>query len=106
MNGKAENLITQASSLMSFITPEILKLDESTLKEYLNDHKDLRSYKHTLDEINRQRPHVLSEKEEALLAEASEVTDNPSQTFSMLNNADLLSKTRMEVDLTHGRYIN
>ncbi|GAE93572.1 oligoendopeptidase F [Gracilibacillus boraciitolerans JCM 21714] len=111
MNGKAENLITQASSTMSFITPEILKLDVSALGQYLDEHEGLRLYKHTLDEINRQRPHVLSEKEEALLAEASEVTDNPSQTFSMLNNADLTFPTvedenGNQVDLTHGRYIN
>ncbi|SFL36635.1 oligoendopeptidase F [Gracilibacillus orientalis] len=111
MNGKAENLITQASSKMSFITPEILKLDEQTLTQYLEGHEDLRLYKHTLDEINRQRPHVLTEKEEILLAEASEVTDNPSQTFSMLNNADLTfpsvkNEQGDEVDLTHGRFIN
>ncbi|MGP4041162.1 oligoendopeptidase F [Gracilibacillus sp. D59] len=111
MNGKAENLITQASSTMSFITPEILKLDEQTLEQYLKEHEGLRLYKHTLDEINRQRPHVLTEKEEVLLAEASEVTDNPSQTFSMLNNADLTfpsvkDEQGNEVDLTHGRYIN
>ncbi|UOQ46934.1 oligoendopeptidase F [Gracilibacillus caseinilyticus] len=111
MNGKAENLITQASSTMSFITPEILKLDETTLKAYLNEHEGLQLYRHTLDEINRQRPHVLSEKEEALLAEVSEVTDSPSQTFGMLNNADLTfpgvkDEQGNEVDLTHGRYIN
>lgn len=111
MNGKAENLITLASSKMSFITPEILKLDEETLAQYLKEHKELNLYKHTLDEINRQRPHVLSEKEEALLAEASEVTDSTSQTFSMLNNADLTfpaveDEDGNEVDLTHGRYIN
>ncbi|UOQ86508.1 oligoendopeptidase F [Gracilibacillus salinarum] len=111
MNGKAENLITQASSTMSFITPEILKLDEQTLKAYLNEHEGLQLYRHTLDEINRQRPHVLSEKEEALLAEVSEVTDSPSQTFGMLNNADLTfpavkDEQGNEVDLTHGRYIN
>lgn len=111
MNGKAENLITQASSVMSFITPEILKLEESTLKEYLAQYEPLQLYQHTLDEINRQRPHVLSEKEEALLAEASEVTDSASQTFGMLNNADMTfpevkDENGNEVDLTHGRYIN
>ncbi|MDX8045796.1 oligoendopeptidase F [Gracilibacillus sp. S3-1-1] len=111
LNGKAENLITIASSKMSFIVPEILKLDEQTLTNYLQEHEGLQLYKHTLDEINRQRPHVLSEKEEALLAEASEVTDSSSQTFGMLNNADLTFPTVKdeegnEVELTHGRFIN
>ncbi|GAB2532950.1 oligoendopeptidase F [Gracilibacillus alcaliphilus] len=111
LNGKAETLITQASSMMSFITPEILKLDESDLNQYVKEHEGLQRYQHTLDEINRQRPHVLSEQEEALLAEASEATDSASQTFGMLNNADLTFPTIEDengnpVDLTHGRYIN
>ncbi|MFC4403255.1 oligoendopeptidase F [Gracilibacillus xinjiangensis] len=111
MNAKAENLLTQASSVMSFITPEILTLDEATLERYVKDYEPLQLYKHTLDEINRKRPHILSEKEEALLAEASEVTDNASQTFGMLNNADITfpsitDENGEEVDLTHGRYIN
>ncbi|WP_053220354.1 oligoendopeptidase F [Virgibacillus senegalensis] len=111
LNAKAENLLTQASSAMSFIVPEILSLDEEKLKAFIKEHQELKQYEHTLNEINRQRPHVLSEKEEELLAEVSEVTDNPSQTFGMLNNADLTfpsikDEEGNEVDLTHGRYIN
>ncbi|RCW69744.1 oligoendopeptidase F [Saliterribacillus persicus] len=111
MNQKAEMVITQASSAMSFIVPEILTIPEDKLTKFIEENKGLQAYRHTLDEINRQRPHVLSEKEEALLAEVSEVTDNAAQTFGMLNNADLTfpsvkDEEGNEVDLTHGRYIN
>ncbi|MDC3413675.1 oligoendopeptidase F [Terrihalobacillus insolitus] len=111
MNAKAEKLITQLSSATSFIVPEILSIDEQKLQEYVNNNKKLEPYKHTLNEITRQRPHILSEKEEELLAEVSEVTDNASQTFGMLNNADLTFPTVKneegeEIELTHGRYIN
>ena len=75
MNGKAENLLTQLSSKMSFITPEIIKIEEKTIEQFLESHEGLRLYQHTLDEISRMRPHVLSEKEESLLAEVSDVTD-------------------------------
>lgn len=109
LNSRAENLATQASSAMSFAVPEILTIDEERIAAFLEEKKELRLYKKVLDEINRQRPHVLSEKEEALLAEASDALSNPSQTFSMLNNADLTFPTVVnedgeEVDLTHGRY--
>ncbi|WP_248490687.1 M3 family metallopeptidase, partial [Staphylococcus aureus] len=65
---------------------------------------------HALEEITRQRPHVLSEAEEALLAEASEVMSASSNTFGMLNNADLKfpsikGEDGEEVEITHGRYI-
>lgn len=110
MNQKAENVLTIASSSMSFIVPEILSMDEATLEKYVDEKEELQLYKHTLEEISRQRPHVLGQKEEALLAEAAEPMDNASQTFSMLNNADLTFPTITnedgeEVDLTHGRFI-
>ncbi|GAB3789826.1 oligoendopeptidase F [Virgibacillus kimchii] len=110
LNARAETLLTVASSEMSFITPEILEIDEKKLKTFLQEKEELKLYQKTLDEITRQRPHVLSKREEALLAEASEPMSTPSQTFSMLNNADLTfpsikNEKGEEVDLTHGRYI-
>ncbi|GGM24844.1 oligoendopeptidase F [Paraliobacillus quinghaiensis] len=111
LNAKAENLITQASSAMSFIVPEILQIDEDTLAGFFKEQPALEHYRHTLDEITRQRAHILSKKEEALLAEVSEVTDNAAQTFGMLNNADLTfpnvkNDEGEDVELTQGRYIN
>ena len=109
MNQRAEQLLTNASSKMSYITPEILEIKEEKLNEFMKADEKLAAYEKTLTEINRRRPHVLSEKEEALLAELSDVTDAPSQTFGMLNNADLKFPTIKDesgnlVELTHGRY--
>ncbi|WP_394218606.1 oligoendopeptidase F [Halobacillus trueperi] len=111
MNAKAENLYTKIASAMSFIVPEILALPEGKVKSFIESYEPLELYEHTLDEITRQRAHVLSEKEEKLLAGFSEIGANPSQTFGALNNADLTFPTIKnekgeEVDLTHGRYIN
>ncbi|KKE80383.1 oligoendopeptidase F [Bacilli bacterium] len=109
LNAKAETVLTLASSSMSYVVPEILTMDETKLESFLQEKKELQEYKKVLDEINRQRPHVLSEKEEVLLAEASEALSTGSQTFSMLNNADLpfpaiKDENGEEIDLTHGRY--
>ncbi|RIU89316.1 oligoendopeptidase F [Oceanobacillus picturae] len=111
LNAKAENVLTQASSEMSFIVPEILAMEEGKVEAFLKENQGLQAYKKTLDEITRQRPHVLSQKEEALLAEASEPMSSASQTFGMLNNADLTfprikNESGEEVELTHGRYIS
>lgn len=109
MNSRAENLYTQLSSSMSYIVPEILAMDEGKIDRFLEENEELKLYKKTLDEITRKRPHILSEKEEVLLAEASEALSTASQTFSMLNNADLTfpvikDENGEEVELTHGRY--
>ncbi|WP_087973295.1 oligoendopeptidase F [Oceanobacillus rekensis] len=109
LNSQAEMVLTSAGSSMSYIVPEILSMDEEKISSFLKEKEGLQLYKKVLDEINRQRPHVLSEKEETLLAEASEPMGSSAQTFGMLNNADLTfpaikSEDGEEVDLTHGRY--
>ncbi|WP_191562310.1 oligoendopeptidase F [Metabacillus idriensis] len=110
LNDRASNLYTQASSVSSYIIPEILSMDEASIKSFLEEKEELRVYEHTLDEINRQRPHVLSAEQEALLAQASDVLGSSSNTFGMLNNADLefpsiKDEDGEDVEVTHGRYI-
>lgn len=110
MNGKADNILTIASSAMSFIVPEILSIETDMIERFLLEKKELQLYEHVLHDIHRQRDHVLSQREEALLAEASEPMSSASQTFGMLNNADLTfpsikNEQGETVELTHGRYI-
>ncbi len=110
MNQKAESLLTFASSEMSFIVPEILQIEEEKIKSFLEANDDLKLYEKALERIMRFRDHTLSEREERLLSEASDALQTASNTFGMLNNADLKFPTIKdeegnEVELTHGRYI-
>ncbi|MFT9598733.1 oligoendopeptidase F [Mesobacillus sp.] len=110
LDDRIKNLYSQAASALAFIVPEILAVDEEKIKGFLNEKEELKLYEHALEEINLQRPHVLSAEEEALLAQASEVMSSPSNTFGMLNNADLefpsiKDENGEEVEITHGRYI-
>ncbi|MDP4085145.1 MAG: oligoendopeptidase F [Bacillota bacterium] len=109
LDDRMKNLYSQAASQLAYIVPEILSIDESKINEFLNTKSELQHYKHAIEEINLQRPHVLSAVEEALLAEASEVMNASSTTFGMLNNADLefpsiKDDDGNEVEVTHGRY--
>ncbi|ENQ3107530.1 oligopeptidase F. Metallo peptidase. MEROPS family M03B [Bacillus sp. 491mf] len=110
LNDRATSLYSQVSSSMAYILPEILTIAEETLQSFLQENKELKVYEHALEEITRQRPHVLSEAEEALLAQASEVMSASSKTFGILNNADLKfpsiqDENGEDVEVTHGRYI-
>lgn len=110
MDDRAKNLYTQIASALSYAVPEILAIDEEQLTKFVATHEGLDVYRHAIEEINLQRPHVLSASEENLLAQASEVTSASSNTFSMLNNADLefpaiKDEEGNEVQITHGRYI-
>jgi oligoendopeptidase F len=110
LDDRAKNLYTQLSSAFSFMVPEILTIEENKLSSFLEEKEELKLYKHALEEINLQRPHILSADQESLLAKASEVLNASSNTFGMLNNADLEfpsieDENGEEVDVTHGRYI-
>ncbi len=109
IDDRMKNLYSQAASQLAFIVPEILSIDEKKINDFLVGKAELQLYKHAIEEINLQRPHVLSAEQEALLAEAGEVMNSSSNTFGMLNNADLQFPTIKdddghEVEVTHGRY--
>ncbi|EME76121.1 MULTISPECIES: oligoendopeptidase F [Bacillus] len=110
LNDKASNLYTQAASATAYMVPEILSIQEDKLQQFLLEKEELKLYSHALEEINKERPHVLSEQEEGLLAEASDVLSSPSTTFGMLNNADMefpeiTDENGEKRQITHGNYI-
>ncbi|MFC5712492.1 oligoendopeptidase F [Thalassorhabdus alkalitolerans] len=110
LNERASSLASQAGQAMAFIVPEILNVPEDKINDFLEEKKELQVYAHALDEINKNRPHVLNESEESILAQASEVTSAPGNTFGMLNNADLKfpsieDENGEETQVTHGRLL-
>jgi len=109
LNDKAKKLSVEVGEALSFITPEILSLSEEQLKALIED-PALKPYKQTLEEMLRQKPHVLSKAEEALMAQVGNISQAPSNIFGMINNADMKfpkikNDKGEEVELTHGRYI-
>lgn len=106
---RAERLGVEASSASAYIVPEILTIPESELKKYMQQNKDLAVYQHALEEILRQKEHILSAPEERLLAMAADISMASSNIFTMLNNADIKfpvikDEEGNEVELTKGRY--
>lgn len=110
LDGRIRSVLTNAGAAWSFITPEILALDEATLNSYVESYEPLSLYEQSLKELNLGRPHILSAEKEELLAQFSEVTSTAGKTFSALNNADLefpkiIGEDGEEVQITHGNYI-
>ena len=109
MDGQVRGLIARFSASFSFFDTEILSANEDKIKGYLEENEALNLYTHEFDILFKNRKHILSEKEEKLLATMGPVFSNPSQTFGMINNADIeLPKIEdaegNKVQLTHGRY--
>lgn len=109
MHAKAGSLGAQANEAISWFEPELLQLTDEQVWAYFDENSDLEIYRHFVTNILSDRPHVLSEKEEALLAGAGEIFGAAGRTFSIFNNADLKFPTVKNdkgetIQLSHGVY--
>ncbi|BFH15393.1 oligoendopeptidase F [Paenibacillus melissococcoides] len=109
LSEKSKHLSVKVGEALSFITPEVLSLSDEELDRLIAD-PSLSAYRFTLVEMKRQKAHVLSKGEEALLAQVGNLSKAPETIYSMLNNADMKfpkikNEKGEEVELTHGRYI-
>jgi oligoendopeptidase F len=108
--GQAQQLLTNIQAAQSFVIPELLKLDEALINEYLSVHPKLALYKHAIEDTFRQKPHVLSENEEAILAKTSQISRTAKNVYDILADADLKfpkvkDEDQVDVEITPGRFI-
>ncbi|MBQ1580696.1 MAG: oligoendopeptidase F, partial [Firmicutes bacterium] len=107
---KAAMIGARVSEITSFFTPELAAIPEDKLRSWIEAEPGLAVYAHFLDEIQRNRPHILSKEEEKLLAQLSEISGVMGDTFDMLSDADfkfgtILNEKGEETEVTHGSYI-
>ncbi|MDT2596258.1 oligoendopeptidase F [Enterococcus dongliensis] len=106
---RASSLIAQVSEAVSWFEPEMLQLSDQKIKEFFETEPKLEIYRHFVEQIIAERAHILPAEQEALLAGASEIFGSSADTFSVMNNADLIfpivkNEAGEEVQLTHGVY--
>jgi oligoendopeptidase F len=86
--GQLQNLLTKISEAASFISPEIQAIPDDKFAKFLED-PALADWKIALRKIRRMKPHVLSEREERLMALGSAALDGYDETFSQLTDVDM-----------------
>ncbi len=79
---------TEAQGAWAWFVPELQSLSESFVATCLADRR-FADYAVFLRKILRMKPHVLSEKEERLLALQLESAATPQDAFSLLTNVDI-----------------
>ena len=89
MVSKFSSAFVALSTATSFETPEIMAISEETLEAFYAQEPGLERYRRYLSDERRLKDHILSPAEEKLLAAAGNVTRLPSETFGMLQNADM-----------------
>ena len=99
MKQEISQLYTDYNSKSSFINPEILKMDIKKIDEFISKESRLKDYKFYLYNLQRSKKHLLSEKEEKIIAETGLMAGTPYSIFSIFSNAEL---SFPEIELSDG----
>jgi oligoendopeptidase F len=109
MADRAGMLYSSYAAASSFFNPEVLAAGECRVREFLDGTPDLAVYRHFFDDLLRTKEHVLSPREEELLARSAEMARTAETAFSLFTNADMtfpsiLDEKGEEIELSEERY--
>lgn len=110
MSDKCSAVIAAVSASMAFFTPELLEASDDRILGFISENEGLKEYEFAIRDTLRQKAHILTEAEENILAQMSEITKATNDIFTLLNNADIKFASITDedgdtVEVTHGNYI-
>ena len=88
MQGRAAGMFSQVTAATAFVPPELISIGKAKLNEWIDQEPKLAVYKHNFDNLFRKQEHVRSEEVEELVGMLGDPFTGPSNTASMLTNAD------------------
>lgn len=107
---KIEDLYTDYSSAVSFVEPEICKIDDEVLIKFIDENDDLKVYERTLKKLMKDKKHILSDDAEYVLSKFGNIFGSFSDIFDILNDVDfdfgeVTDSDGKKIKLTHATYI-
>ena len=107
---RVNTLFASLSEKEAWFEPELMAISDKRMKELLEE-PTLAFYRRSIEELLREKPHTLSEKEEILIGTLSDTLGASGKTFGILNDSDLdfgkIRNTSGKLEkLTHGSYRN
>src|SRR6266478_8963436 len=105
---RAQTLAVKWGESSSWFQPELLKIPEDKLRDWLKQ-PEMQVYQHYFDDLLRSKAHILSSREEELLAMSSKATDATTDAFGLLSNTELRWRTvkdpeGKDVEITSSSY--
>jgi oligoendopeptidase F len=88
MNDRAQGAFGRVSAAVSFVDPELIRIGSRTLDAWAAREPRLARYRHYFDNLFRKQAHVRSSEVEEIFGMLSDPFSGPSNTSSMLTNAD------------------
>lgn len=90
---------TKFGESASFFEPEILSLPKETIEKFFKEKPELNIYSIYIDNIQRLRPHKLSEAEEKILASFGLIAENQNTVYSIFADGE---KPNPKITLSDG----
>ena len=78
----------QVQTMMAFVEPELLAMDEAVLQEIAAD-PEMGDYDVFINGLLRQKAHALPKEQEKLMAMMGQLAQAPNNIFSMLSDVDM-----------------
>lgn len=104
----AETLISLYKSKTSFIYVVLKKLDKNLLNKLKKENPSLEEYKHYFDVLLKNKNHILSLKEEKIIADSKIIRDCGNKSFEILDYVDIKFKdlviNNKKLELNHSNY--
>ena len=107
---KGMTLYSDFGQSFAFYEPEFMAITEEQYQAFLAEQSALQLYQHYFDKLLKKKAHILTQREEELLAGAGEIFGAAGETFAILDNADIVfpmvhDEDGNEIQLSHGNYI-
>ena len=107
---KGMTLYSDFGQSFAFYEPEFMAITEEQYQAFLAEQPALQQYQHYFDKLLKKKAHILTQREEELLAGAGEIFGAAGETFAILDNADIVfpmvhDEDGNVVQLSHGNYI-
>ena len=107
---KGMTIYSEFGQSFAFYEPEFMAITEEQYQTFLAEQPGLQLYQHYFDKLLKKKAHILTQREEELLAGAGEIFGAAGETFAILDNADIVfpmvhDEDGNEVQLSHGNYI-
>ena len=111
LSGNLDIILRVINEKTAFFIPELLDSDFSLVDEYIKNNKELERFRFVLENIYKEKEHILSKELEELMSRTGNILSSSDNIFSNLNDADLVfEKIKDEdgklVELTKANYYN
>jgi oligoendopeptidase F len=111
MQGEIYSIYVNLDSVTSFINPDIIKLGDKKIGEYIKKEPKLKDYDKMFDVILLVKEHILSEDKEEIISLTGMFSDGVEKAAEFLNNLEIPAveitlKSGEKVSLNYTNYVN